>query len=166
MTLTNELEINRLTAVALCSGVFKIKHPVLYYLLYPIANFYGPCVGITLLKFKRRKIELFFCPKGYTIPKHSHNDEDIELAFLYGHATFYRKLQYWDGVKDTYTVIESREVNGFGSFKRTFSIKAGTVHWFTVSTKMLIFLNYSKWLPGREVTSATKDFHLEYEKQS
>ncbi len=130
----------------------------------PFINTYGPCVGITLLRFGRRKIEIFFCPKGYTIPRHSHNDESIELAFLYGHATFYRKV--WKNgslFHDGYYVIESREVNGVGSLIKTFSIPAGTLHWFSVSDKTLVFINYSHWLPGTKVTSAATDFHLEKE---
>jgi len=132
-------------------------------------NYYGPCLGITLFKWGRRKVELWLCPRHYTIPKHSHNDENIELAFLYGEAEFSRKVwkerftvrDHLIDKKEKYFVIESKVVSGFGSLTHTFSIPAGTVHWFSVSNKPLIFLNYSKWLPGKKVTSAATDFVLE-----
>lgn len=117
-------------------------------------NRYGPCVGITLFKLGRRKIELWRCPAFYTIPKHSHELEDIELAFVKGEAIFAKASE--SGFLD-----KSKKVSGW-NFKiwKTFAIPAGTTHWFEINSKPLWFINFSKWKKGSIVTSAAKDFKL------
>jgi len=113
------------------------------------------CVGLRLFKWGQRSVQLWYCPKGYTIEKHSHDLQDIELCFLYGEAWFYKT-----GVKVSPSVrdIKYVKVSGIGNPFKTFSIPAGTVHWFSVSNKPLWFLNYAKWKPGYNPTSAAIDF--------
>lgn len=107
------------------------------------------CVGLRLFKWGQRSVQLWYCPKGYTIEKHSHDLQDIELAFIYGQAWFY-KLQH--------NIVKSAKVAGLGNPFKTFSIPAGTVHWFSVSSRSLWFVNYARWKTGYTPTSASIDF--------
>ncbi len=115
-----------------------------------LINRHGPCRGITLFRLFSYNIELWFCPKGYTIEKHSHPKEEIELMFIKGDTTFYRlssfgEVQYY--------------IPAWTDIFQTFSVKPGQVHWFSVSNKSLIFINFSRFIDGKP-TSAANDFQL------
>lgn len=117
-----------------------------------IINRYKQCVGITLFRWFRYKVELWFCPKGFKIKEHCHPSQDIELIFIKGSAVFHRRLLCTD-------TIDSKEVNWWDQFIK-FTVKSYHSHWFEVSDKMLVFLNIEKWHEGEKVTSAAKDFQL------
>ncbi len=107
---------------------------------------YGPCVGVKLWKWNNFQVELWLCPKGYKIPKHSHDLQDIELTYLFGNAHFFRKV----GTRvDHFHATQMK-------FGRTFSLPKGTLHWFEVSDKPLVFLSREKWTT--KPTSASQDF--------
>lgn len=107
------------------------------------------CWGFKLFQFGQRMVQVWFCPRGYLIERHSHEDQDIELAFVYGRAIF---------CKTKGDKVKSAVVSGFGNPFHTFSVPAGTIHWFSVSDRPLIFINYSKWKKGIKPTSAAIDF--------
>lgn len=124
---------------------------------------YGPCRGITLFKLGRRKIELWIIPRGYTIPEHSHNNEDIELMLLAGDGTeLFRREPYYDdvsGIKVGYSEHRDNHTARFPKdFCRKFSIPAGFAHGFTVAKRRLIFINFAKWRHGVTITGAHIDF--------
>lgn len=117
------------------------------------------CVGLRLWKSRTRFVQLWFCPKGYVVKPHSHNDQHIELMYLFGKTTFYR-------VRQSMIPIEynpCRSVQGFEpSWKhifRRFTVLPGQCHWFTVSTLPLIFINFATFIDGKEPVSASVDFH-------
>lgn len=105
------------------------------------------CIGIRLFKSSRWFIQLWVCMPNYEIKPHSHDEEDIELMYILGKTTFYRK----NGEVQSFT---PKWYNVF----RKFSIPAGTIHWFTVSNLPLIFINFAKFKQGIVPKSASIDF--------
>lgn len=110
------------------------------------------CIGITLFRFFSCRIELWFCPSGFEIVEHAHKDEDVELIYLYGNCIFYRR-DLNDGK------VIAKYMNLMNLFKK-FTVKHYHSHWFTVGNKPLIFLNYQKFLKGKQVRSASEDFSI------
>lgn len=112
---------------------------------------HGPCFGITLFKWKHYRIEIWKFPSNYTIEKHSHPNENIEVLYLFGNATFYRikpenhELVIW---KSDY-------------IPKFLSLPAGYIHWFIVGKLPLVAINFSRFLNGHESVSACEDFKLE-----
>lgn len=111
-------------------------------------NRHERCVGIRLWKSSRRFIQLWFCPSGYEIQQHSHPDEEIELRYLFGKSIFYR--------------LKGKNVESFRPrwyhFGRSFTIPAGVVHWFKVSTWPLVFINSATFPKGVTPRSAAIDY--------
>lgn len=114
-----------------------------------LINRHKNCIGIKLWKWNNFQIELWFCPKGFIIEKHSHNEQDIELTYLYGRAIFHRQIEGC-----AINSIDTSQAN----IGQTFSIPAGTLHWFEVSDRPLVFINREYW--KTKPTSASIDFNL------
>ena len=107
------------------------------------------CVGLRLWKWNQLTVHVWYCPKGYVIEQHSHEDQDIELMFVKGEATFYKLDK---------NVLKAGIIQGWGNPFKLFSIPAGTVHWFEVSNRALIFINFARWKVNTTPTSAAVDF--------
>lgn len=114
-------------------------------------NYHEKCTGIVLFKWRQRFIQLWICKRGYEIKPHSHPEEDIELMYLFGKTVFYRKHETYPDVNEVY------KPKWYHVF-RTFTVKAGTIHWFTVSSLPLVFINFSKFKKGYKAKSAAIDF--------
>ena len=116
-----------------------------------LINHHGEhCVGITLFRFGQRNIELWFINAEYTIEKHSHPEENIELMFLFGFGTtFFRKTK-----TNTDKFFPRWPLD---MFKR-FSVRAGDIHWFTTTTWPLVFINFSWFIGNYNAKSAASDF--------
>jgi len=113
-------------------------------------NTYGPCFGISIYRWKQFTIELWFVPPGYSIPKHSHPREDIELYHVFGKAVFCREFGN-DLAKVTMPLW---------SKLKHFTVPQGWDHWFETNTTWLVFFNVAKWDCLQNPTSASKDFQL------
>jgi len=113
---------------------------------------YEQCIGIPLFKSKRRYVEIWYCPRGYKIKEHSHPNERIELMYIFGKTTFFRREKK-DQKEQSFTP------KWYHCF-RTFSVPYGFLHRFEVSNLPLIFINFSKFFPGYEPVSASVDFEL------
>lgn len=111
------------------------------------------CVGLLLFKWNQKTAELWYCPKGYIIAEHSHPDEDIELMYLMGSTSFYRRRPFGFKLADSITPC------WWNIFKR-FTVPAGWSHWFVVGKLPLIFINFATWRDGVKPTSASVDFKL------
>ena len=117
---------------------------------------YERCRGISFRNIGRWKIEFWFCPPNYQIAEHSHPNEDIELLFLFGHNIRFHRREQGKLLGESF----------FARFKHigtVFTIKAGTYHWFEVSSWPLIFMNIEKWYS--KPTSASEDFQLAVEQK-
>jgi len=110
------------------------------------------CIGISLPSLGRFKLECWYCPSGYKIKPHSHDNIDIELLFLSGGGTTIHRKEFSE------LFSESHKLHWLRDFGRRFTIKAGTVHWFNVSKWPLIFINFEWWKKGIKPTSASIDF--------
>lgn len=106
------------------------------------------CIGIRLFKSRKTFCQLWYCAPRYRIKPHSHDKQNIELYFVFGSAKFTRII---DGKQQSYYVRPSK-------IGKHFSIRAGVVHWFEVSTWPLLFINIAKATEGNESVSAAKDF--------
>ena len=111
-------------------------------------NRHGPCVGIKLWSDRKRFVQLWICPRGYTVKQHSHDDEEIELMYLFGRTTFFR-------VAESVQQFTPKWYHVF----RSFTVKPAQIHWFSVSSLPLIFINFATFLDGKKPTSAAIDFH-------
>lgn len=109
-------------------------------------NKHEGCFGITLFRWVRTNIEIWYCPRGYTIKPHSHNEEDIELIYLFGRTKFFRKID-----NKTESATPTKPFTPF-------TVPAGCLHWFTVSSLPLIFINKATFLEGFKPKSAAIDF--------
>lgn len=126
-------------------------------------NSYGPCIGITLWKWGRTKVELWWAPADYEPPEHTHEDVDGEFTILYSKNRYiYRKScprggpcgEKMVGIGDSY-IATTPDVWG-----KWLSVRAGTPHAFKRGDSCMIWIVKEKWLPGRKVGSMSTDFHL------
>lgn len=107
---------------------------------------YGPCIGFSSPPiFKKYKIELWFCPPKYLIPKHKHESVDIYLCYLFGNDVI-----FWKEFKTAFM--------SWRNIFRVFKIRAGQEHWFQTNKTWLVFINFEVW--KTKPTSAAEDFIL------
>lgn len=112
----------------------------------------GPCIGLTLFRWFRFKVELWFAPASYCVPEHTHNDSSSEFYILYSKNRYiYRRIG---------TRIESYITRMPGIWERCLSVRAGTPHGFTRGKTCMIWLVFETWKKGAKVTSVAEDFHL------
>lgn len=111
------------------------------------------CLGITLFKMGRIKVELWIVPPKFRIEEHTHPSQDIKIMYLWGNATFFR---------NDYIIHQYKSFNV--SLRRIF--KCFTVmhyhnHYFYNYDKTLVFINFERYF-GKP-TSASEDikFNLE-----
>lgn len=114
------------------------------------------CWVFSLPAIGKYKIELVYCPPNYAIKPHSHNNQDIKLIYLFGHNTRLFRCES-DGTKLVSFLARIRFTG------KVFTIRAGNIHWFTVSRWPFIFLNCERW--KCKPSSATIDFQLTTEKE-
>lgn len=114
------------------------------------------CIGFSLPSIGKYKVEIWYCPSKYAIKPHSHDNINIKLMFIFGHNTkFFRSKS--DGTGLITFLARARHM-----FK-TFTIHAGDLHWFSVSTYPLVFINFETW--KCKPSSAAIDFQLTTEKE-
>jgi len=111
-------------------------------------NRYEKCFGITLYSIGQKRAELWFVLPNYTIKEHTHNQENIELMFLFGKTVFSRSR---DG---EYAFLTT----SWKFFGRCFTVLAGDAHSFTTSSWPLVFINFQTFLGKNKPKSAALDF--------
>lgn len=123
-------------------------------------NRYEKCIGLTLLRFWKWNVELWYCPSGYRIKPHSHPNEHIELMYVFGRTTFYRVINWTTPTAFGPFSGETQQsyTPKWYHFGRRFTVRPGIVHWFEVSNKPLIFINFATFINGHRPTSASIDF--------
>lgn len=113
------------------------------------------CIGLSFPAIGKYKIEIWFCPPHYVIKPHSHNNVDIELTILFSHNVRIHRQRKGEPIR----TFHSRIRNMF----KTFTVSAGDIHWFSVSSLPFIFINRERW--HCKPTSASVDFQLVEQKQ-
>lgn len=117
---------------------------------------YGPCVGITLFRWRRWKVELWYAPANYATPEHSHNESHGEFTILWArNRRIYRKVKTPQGERvDEYIASTPRF---WGKF---LSVPMGVVHAFEKGDSCMVWICVETWKRGVTVTSVATDFHL------
>lgn len=121
-----------------------------------IFNRYESCRGFTIFKFKKFRIEIWYCPAKYEIIEHRHPEEDIELIFIFGQTVFSRR--------DINSGVIESLATSWKMFGRKFSVKHYHSHWFKVGRLPLIFINVQRFFNDYDVKSAAQDFLVENRK--
>lgn len=116
-------------------------------------NCYGPCVGLTLYKLGRHKLELWYAPATYSPPMHSHNNSDGEFFVLYGKGRAIWKYPLGDCIARAYNISDR-------TYWKWWSVRAYEQHGFSKGATCMIWLCWEKWKPGTKVTSVAEDFVL------
>lgn len=100
------------------------------------------CRGLTLWRWGRFQIELWFAPKGEVIEPHIHSRIDSSIVFLVGSmvGTIGGKTGLLEWPADCF---------------RRFNVPAGVKHSATI-TAFCMFANVERW--KGDVTSAADDF--------
>ena len=121
------------------------------------------CWGVTLFRFGRRKLELWFVPRDYACVEHVHKDSDGEFFVVFG-----KGRNIWRTVTGIEKNIYGNMVSGLirqmyhitdRTYFKTYTVRANTPHGFSIGTSPMIFLCWETYLPGRRVTSPAADFH-------
>ncbi len=123
---------------------------------------YGPCIGITLWRWGRFKVELWWAPADYATPEHTHENSDGEFLILFSRTRFiYRRMVDSISTVDgrTHYRTEGYVVN-VPPWRRTLSVRAGTPHAFHKGSSPMIWLCFERWKEGVPVTSVAEDFRL------
>lgn len=102
------------------------------------------CFGLKLFRWKRKQLELWFCPGGTVIPDHVHKQIEVEMLIVAG---------CMNG-----RIGDRRGPVGWRDLLRRFYIPSGTVHGATVTGRFCLFASLETWKKGSAVTSAALDF--------
>jgi hypothetical protein len=113
-----------------------------------LINHFKTAWGITLWRWGKFQIELWYCPTDCVIEPHTHDKQDIKLTFLFGRKVFHRQYK-----NQPIESIDTKHVK----FGHTFNIPAGTLHWFDKLDKPLIFFSREWWT--EKPTSAAIDYN-------
>lgn len=103
---------------------------------------HGRCVGITLFRWGRHKLELWFCKEGEVIESHVHENIHSKIVVLLGGMSGHIGSKYGNPKKF-----------------RVFSVPAGVRHGAVIRSQgMCVFANFETWKEGVPMTSAADDF--------
>lgn len=118
-------------------------------------NSYGQCIGLTLWRLGRHKLELWWAPSNFSTPEHIHEHSDGEFFVIYGSG---RKI--WRRI----SMPGRNYVEGYDiadrKYWKWFSVRAGTPHAFSCGRTPMVWLCSETWKPGTKVTSVAEDFIL------
>jgi hypothetical protein len=122
------------------------------------------CVGITLFRLGRRKLELWYVPKDYACVEHTHKDSDGEFFVVYGKDRFiWRRHSDHKHVAGTsYTYKEERqEIYNITDrpYWKWYTVKSAVPHGFGRGASPMVFLCWETYRKGVKVTSPAIDFH-------
>ena len=120
------------------------------------------CVGITLFRFGRYKLELWFVPRDYACEEHTHELSSGEFFVLYGKDREIWRTVKGPWVKD-YLQWRTSKREQYNISNRTYfkwlSVRAGTPHGFSRGATPMVFLTLTKWKKDAKITSPAIDFH-------
>lgn len=119
-----------------------------------LLNRHEKCIGLTIFKWGQRRAEIWYCPAGYIIQEHCHPAQNVELMYLFGSTTFYRR-NLWNNSENSLKC-------GWKTFCRRFTVRNFHAHWFSVGKLPLLFVNFQHFLPGNKPCSAAEDFEITY----
>lgn len=129
--------------------------------LNPVAR-YGPCIGVTLFRWRRFKIELWYAPADFATPEHTHENSSSEFLILYARTRFiYRRtVDFISTVDGKVRYRTEGYVVNVPPFRRTLTVRAGTPHAFHRGESCMVWLCFERWKKNVPVTSVAEDFQL------
>lgn len=108
--------------------------------------------GVTLWRWRRVKVELWYAPANYYTLEHTHQFSDGEFTLL------------WARQRQIYRIVNGRldsyMANTPAAWGRWLTVRAGTPHAFAKGESCMIWIVVQRWKPGVSVTSLAEDFHL------
>lgn len=104
------------------------------------------CKGLMLWLSKKWCVEIWYFPSGYKIKPHFHPNENIEVLYLFGSASFYR----------IHPDTEKKQEAIMNFIPKFLTVPAGWVHGFKVGRFPLIAINFANFVYGYSM-SASKD---------
>lgn len=124
----------------------------------PFFNRKDRCIGLTLFRFGRRKLELWFVPANYACVEHTHKDSDGEFFVVYGRGRDIWRKTWPHWLSGAMCQIEVYNITNRHYFK-TYTVRANTPHGFSVGSTLMVFLCWETYRKGVPVTSPAVDFH-------
>lgn len=103
------------------------------------------CHGFTLWRGKRRQVELWICPRNFSVGAHTHEEMDGHIVLLLGQVHLCKVVDGKERATDRHFV--------------PLSVPRGVVHYFVPKKRHwspTVFLNFERWTTAP--TSAAVDF--------
>lgn len=132
-----------------------------------ITQKYEACLGLTLFKLGRYKLELWFAPADYEVKEHTHPNSDGEFFVVYGKNRRIWKHKSFRGMRvkitgqHTNIACPDRTVEEYSisnrKYFRTLTVRANELHAFSKGTTTMVWLCLEKWKPNTNVTSVATD---------
>ena len=117
----------------------------------------GPCLGITVFRWRRFKVELWFAPADYAPPEHVHRYSSSEFLILFARRRrIFRRVETPKGLRTDQYVADTRKLPWWKF--RTLSVRYGVRHAFCKGASPMIWLAFETWKKGVKITSVAEDF--------
>lgn len=123
------------------------------------------CRGVTLFRWFRWKLELWYVPADYECSEHTHKNSDGEFFVVCGkNREIYRKemqeASHWPYNEwKEYCELQQYNISS-RKFWKWLTVKANTPHGFSSGSTPMVFLCWEKYRKGVKVTSPAIDFNL------
>lgn len=118
------------------------------------------CFGITLFRFFRWKLELWYSPANYSCEEHVHKNFDGEFFVFYGkHRSIWRKRLVMANILGQYEYRTDMYDISKRKYFKWFTVKANSIHGFSTGATSMIWLCWETYKKGIKVTSPAVDFH-------
>jgi len=130
-------------------------------------TFYPGAVGITLWKWNRKKIELWWASKNCSPPEHAHDGCSGEFMVLYSKNRRIYRRNTWQSTLYKNGICHERVIGPRDQYIATtpqvwgkwLTVPAGVPHKFDRGDSMMIWITVETWRPGYDM-DLTKDFRL------
>lgn len=112
---------------------------------------YKSCFGITVWKWNKFKIELWYAPANFSVEGHTHANSDGEFFVIYG---FNRKIwKIKNGQELSYNISDRPYWNRL-------TVRHNEQHGFNRGSTPMIWLCFETWLNNVEPSSVAKDMQF------
>ena len=138
---------------------------------WPITRYEG-ALGITLWRWGRKKVELWFAKKDYSPKEHAHDGCDGEFMVLYSkNRRIYRKTKWeaksWKTIDGRYGITHELTIGPKDCYIATtpqvwgkwLTVPAGVPHKFDKGDSFMLWVVVETWKPGYDMSLAT-DFRI------
>jgi hypothetical protein len=114
---------------------------------------YESCRGITVFKFGRYKLDLWFAPADYSVKEHTHPLSDGKFWVIFGHNRVIWKYRRNNLVERVSYTLKFPQC-----LLHVLRVRGNEPHGFEVGSTSMIWFCLQKWKRGVNVTSIIEDF--------